>query len=151
DTQAQADKAWFREVLRKLDYLLEKFLLFASKETEFRQYLQSLVQEIRGEPLSSHRADYGRDVRPSDSRRDKRAARDVPRRELHLESNEFGSTKSGDASIRWVQEAVEEVQSAYEEEKQELAHQLETEQDYDTKAVLEKRAAVLQRRQDYAG
>jgi hypothetical protein len=37
---------WFREVLRKLDFLLEKFLHFASKDAQFRGYLESvLVQE----------------------------------------------------------------------------------------------------------
>src|SRR5579871_5381196 len=46
DTASQGDKAWFREVVRKLDYLLEKFLLFAGKEAQFRNYLQVLRDEI---------------------------------------------------------------------------------------------------------
>jgi len=46
-TQAK-DEHWFLEVLRKLDYLLEKFLLFAGKEAEFRGYLGSGCWGRRG-------------------------------------------------------------------------------------------------------
>ena len=42
DSQAQDDRKWFATVLQKLDYLLEKFLLFAGKEAEFRRYLGSV-------------------------------------------------------------------------------------------------------------
>ena len=49
ELQAQDDQKWFREVLRKLDYLLEKFLLFAAKEAEFDQYLKTVwSQECKG-------------------------------------------------------------------------------------------------------
>lgn len=39
-------KRWFQEVLRKLDYLLEKFLLFASKQVQFEDYLRSVLEEV---------------------------------------------------------------------------------------------------------
>lgn len=42
NAQAQDDRKWFLTVLRKLDYLLEKFLLFAGKEAEFRRYVASV-------------------------------------------------------------------------------------------------------------
>ncbi len=42
NAQAQSDRKWFLTVLRKLDYLLEKFLLFAGKEAEFRRYVASV-------------------------------------------------------------------------------------------------------------
>lgn len=35
--------SWFREVVRQLDYLIEKFLLFASKKMEYRRYLVELA------------------------------------------------------------------------------------------------------------
>ena len=59
DTRAQivaqpvAEQSWFREVVRKLDYLLEKFLLFGAKEAQFQNYLMRLrAAELfdRGEP-----------------------------------------------------------------------------------------------------
>src|SRR5207247_3220583 len=40
------DPPWFQEVLRKLDYLLEKYLHFASKDAEFRLYLASVLEEV---------------------------------------------------------------------------------------------------------
>lgn len=46
--QARQDKHWFLTVLRKLDYLLEKFLLFAGRETEFRRYLGEVWTEECG-------------------------------------------------------------------------------------------------------
>src|SRR5258708_555900 len=48
-TQSQDDAQWFREVLRKLDYLLEKFLMFASKEVQYRSYLESLLQDTHAD------------------------------------------------------------------------------------------------------
>ena len=84
NAQAQDDRKWFLTVLRKLDYLLEKFLLFAGKEAEFRKYIGSVWTDECGsrqrnaarqseEPLtpSANRAaqmvtevqaSYGRDI-----------------------------------------------------------------------------------------
>ena len=39
DRRSQDDKEWMREVLRKLDFLLDKFLQFALKDEQFRVYL----------------------------------------------------------------------------------------------------------------
>ena len=44
--QTVEGKHWFQEVLRKLDYLMEKFLLFANKEVQFDQYLHSVQEEV---------------------------------------------------------------------------------------------------------
>ena len=48
NAQAQDDRKWFLTVLRKLDYLLEKFLLFAGKEAEFRKYIGSVWRDECG-------------------------------------------------------------------------------------------------------
>ncbi len=48
NAQAQDDRKWFLTVLRKLDYLLEKFLLFAGKEAEFRRYIGSVWNDECG-------------------------------------------------------------------------------------------------------
>jgi len=48
NAQAQDDRKWFLTVLRKLDYLLEKFLLFAGKEAEFRRYIGSVWHDECG-------------------------------------------------------------------------------------------------------
>ncbi|RYG55172.1 hypothetical protein EON80_31015, partial [bacterium] len=46
DQQAASDATWMRQVLRKLDFLLEKFLQFAVKEEQFRAYLQEARDEV---------------------------------------------------------------------------------------------------------
>lgn len=46
--QASEQAEWFREVLRKLDFLLEKFLHFAAKDAQFQQYLQSVLAQECG-------------------------------------------------------------------------------------------------------
>ncbi|MCC7230695.1 MAG: hypothetical protein IT203_09910, partial [Fimbriimonadaceae bacterium] len=50
-TQSLDGRMIFREVLRKLDYLLEKFLLFASKEVQFENYLRSVEDEVKHGPV----------------------------------------------------------------------------------------------------
>ena len=45
DRQAADDKLWMSEVLRKLDFLLDKFLQFALKDEQFRVYLYKERQE----------------------------------------------------------------------------------------------------------
>jgi len=59
NAQAQDDRKWFLTVLRKLDYLLEKFLLFAGKEAEFRRYIGSVWHDECSSRLraAGHRAD----------------------------------------------------------------------------------------------
>src|SRR5207244_9146424 len=47
NAQPVEGQTWFREVPRKLDYLLEKSLQFASKDAQFRAYLQSLLDVVR--------------------------------------------------------------------------------------------------------
>ncbi len=44
-TSTVQDK-WFREALRKLDFLLEKYLQFAEREAEYIAYLESLLREV---------------------------------------------------------------------------------------------------------
>ena len=123
DHQAQDDQKWFREVLRKLDYLLEKFLLFAGKEAEFRRYLGTVWQEECGS-------------RPSPA---------APPRA----SGRGGAAPSPPAgrSARMV----EDVQASYEAEITGLQKLQQAEPDDNTKAVLAKRSEVLQQRRDGVG
>lgn len=46
DSHPLSAENWMREVCRKLDYLLEKFLMFARREVEFAQYLENVYAEI---------------------------------------------------------------------------------------------------------
>ena len=45
ERDSPASGRWYREVIQKLDYLLEKFLIFASKDVEFEKYLGEVAEE----------------------------------------------------------------------------------------------------------
>jgi hypothetical protein len=144
-------QTWFREVLRKLDYLLEKFLQFASKEAQFRSYLRSLVEEVRGGPRPAAIDDSG--FSREDERQTRRVRSSAPREAKGSPS--FGPGTAGrlavDGDDRWVERTIGEVQAHYDAEMSDLRELLEREQDANTKEVLQKRLDVLQRRHEFAG
>ena len=53
DSQTGGDRKPYRQVLRKLDYLLEKFLLFGQKQAQFRLYLTNLLSEVENLPAGA--------------------------------------------------------------------------------------------------
>jgi hypothetical protein len=146
-----SDEKWFREVVRKLDYLLEKFLMFAQKESQFRAYLQSVYEQVERdrEPTTLSRparspqrrpGTQGADVMPADfdlfdSPRERRGRENLPPR----------------LADRWAQETVKSIQAHYEEEIADVNVECEGEDDLNTKAILTKRADVLQQRREYVG
>ena len=115
----QAD--WFREVLRKLDFLLEKFLHFAAKDAQFQQYLQSVLAQECG--ISNPANLKSRAPAPN----------------------------NGVANNDWTQAAIERIQAQYDGELQVLKTNIANERDDSTRAVLEKRLDVLGRRREYIG
>jgi hypothetical protein len=151
DTQSQDDKSWYREILRKLDYLLDKFLMFASKEAQFHNYLQSLWEEIRGvKPVIDTRYDIGLERTFTDKRKSRRQD-DIPQRPLKnrdTSSDAEGTLESNDQRIR---QMVTDIQSHYDQDMTEIRENVDKEPDSDTKAVMEKRADVLQRRHEFVG
>ena len=159
------EKTWFLEVLRKLDYLLDKFLQFAGKEVQFRTYLASVLAESRGEsdappaPANFQNAPLRRGPWPD-------SADPVPRkgRNGNAASGAGTGTVRGPAGTprkttpaheenaeRWVQETVAEVQQSYDKDLQDLGALLRDESDEGTRAVLEKRVEVLNRRREFVG
>lgn len=119
---------WFKEVRRKLDYLLEKFLLFASKEVQFRSYLRSIVEEMRGVPAA----------RPGPRTKSRRGP--LPLDDLPVDTGD-----------RWIVQTVAEIEASYEGELEGIRAVREAEGDLNTQAVLDKRLEVLQRRREYVG
>lgn len=157
---------WFREVLRKLDFLLEKFLQFAVREAQFRKYLEDVLHECR---ISA-----GRGVPANDPSVAANAARMNAMR--HNATNARGRGLAGalppngapqlssvpnppaprsnqgiDANEKWAREAVEEAQKYYDLEIAGLQQTHDGESDPNTQAVLQKRLEVLQRRREFAG
>ncbi len=115
-------KRWFREVLRKLDYLMEKFLLFASKEVQFRKYLATVLDDV----------DPGSIVPPPfDPRRRRR-----PDVEDQIDE-------------AWIKATVTSIQDRYTKEVEGIDEMLTSDDNLHNQAVLDKRKEVLGRRKVY--
>jgi hypothetical protein len=132
DTQPGTNDQWFREVVRQLDYLLEKFLLFARKDTEFRDYLESVLNE-----------DDLPDVRVVDRRSSGR------RRGGGDRDRDAAPPPQVDESR--ARRTVQIIQARYDGEIERINAEIEREEDLNTKAVLQKRVSVLEQRRDYVG
>jgi hypothetical protein len=144
--QSMEGQKWFQEVLRKLDYLLEKFLMFASKEAQFRDYLHSVWEE---EVLGPRRGQV-----PSGEQRRLPRGQPPPARQMPARAQPAsgqGEDLGRAAADRWVQQIVRDIQAHYDREMDDLRRLMEEEQDANTKAVLEKRLEVLRRRHEFVG
>lgn len=156
---AQEDKEWFREVLRKLDFLLEKWLHFASKDVQFREYLETALIECDAPPAKAANPNLRQlDPRrrglagalPPDSNmpRLRGMVPPAPGTQANAASND---APSRDASETWARQAVTRVQESFANELNNLQQMAAAETDETTRAVLEKRVEVLQRRREFVG
>lgn len=114
-------KRWFQEVLRKLDYLMEKFLLFASKQVQFEEYLRSVLDECE-------RTDASRPPKNRNSQPD---------------------SISTPADAAWVKRTVARIQELYAAQIDSIGQSLPGEENLHNQAVLDKRSEILSRRKDY--
>lgn len=143
------NQAWFRQVVRKLDYLLEKFLMLASKAAEFRTYLQTVQEEIR--------TAQGQLNQKKSDREDEERVIVHERRSSYIGRSDSGENKvKRDAgnwilNIEWVAKTVQTIQEHYTSEVAEVDERLGDEEDRNTRAVLEKRVDVLNQRREYVG
>lgn len=114
-------KPYYRDVLRRLDYLLEKFLLFAAKRHEFANYLRSMLDELKP-PALQPPVRKGKVVR-----------------------------EGGVEAVRddWVIDAVKQVQGRYEKTINEMMERLNTDDNLHNRALLEKRIEIIGRRTQY--
>lgn len=131
DRQETSDATWMREILRKLDFLLEKFLQFAVKEEQFCAYLA----EARREVEESH-------PRSRPARRDLRNGPAPDTRD---------NPQSGGAPEAWLSQSIAVVQGAYDADIALIQADFERETDANTKPILEKRLEVLRRRREFIG
>ena len=173
--RARDEAEWFLEVLRKLDFLLEKFLHFAHKDVQFRDYLETVRGETQNPPNNQNVAGANRAASASATSktgvvpalrttspvdpRGRGLASALPPTTTGIASNRLSgqvppaptSKVPRDASEMWTRRAVEDVQAAYDSELSGLRQVFEAETELETRAVLEKRLDVLQRRRDFVG
>ena len=138
NTQAQQDQKWFQEVLRKLDYLLEKFLLFGAKEGEFRAYLGNVWLDECSE-------------------RNRQSAARPPLPRVGGGRPSSATPRSGQSPripappADRVGQLVKDIQASYAADVAQVETLRQDETDENTKMVLDKRVEVLQQRTEGVG
>lgn len=140
--QANTDKRYYGDVLPKLDYLLDKFLVFAVKEAQFRAYLKTIWEECHGTQAASPTS-FGYEYVVNDKRDGGRGR--------GSQGSQQGRMRDSEAVAQWVPRVVGEVQEHYTEEMDKLTKLEEAEADSSTKAVLVKRIDVIKQRHEFAG
>ncbi|MEQ1821481.1 MAG: hypothetical protein ABL949_03135 [Fimbriimonadaceae bacterium] len=131
ESQVSGEEKWFRYALRKLDFLLEKYLQFAQKESTFVQYLTALKSQVQ-DPQKPPPVVYKK----------KGVAFDI-------ESSPAGPLV--EPSEKWVRKTVEEIQDHYNGEIEEIDNKLTADPDFPTRQVVEKRKEILKRRHEFVG
>ncbi|MBX3119732.1 MAG: hypothetical protein KF784_11750 [Fimbriimonadaceae bacterium] len=137
EAQAKGEDRWFREALRKLDYLLEKFLQFAERESRFVTYLLSVLEEVRND----RRSDAPPIVEQSQKKR--RIAAGQPQFQVTAPSRIIVPTEE------WINRTTTTIRDHYKQEREALSAKIESGIDEPTKRVIQKRLEVLERRSDY--
>lgn len=122
-------KKVYRAVLRKLDYLLEKFLLFASKQVQFQQYLVQVLAEVM--PMNPGPPP----VSDANDRSKKNRAQPVMAR----------ATFDDDS----IKTTVSKIQASYQAEIEKMQQQIGSQEYLHNQALLEKRVEILTRRSEY--
>lgn len=137
DADSTDGRAWFGDVIKKLDFLLEKFLLFGSKEVQFRNYLGNVLTEVRAEDTGINTLGV---PSPDDlKKKAKPLQQDIP--------DEIFMTPESN----WVKTTVDEIKERYQDELDKIQKFLDTSKEIElhTQAVLQKRREVIQRRMEY--
>lgn len=133
ELQTKKEDRWFRQALRKLDYLLEKYLQFAQKQAQFVQYLVALKSQVttrQSEPpviFKKKKSSYGYDDEPSDQ----------------------SANYKIEPTDKWVKDTVSAIDDNYESEKKDIDEKLDSDPDFPTRQVVEKRKEILSRRQEF--
>ncbi len=131
DDQVSNNTPRYQEVLVKVDYLMEKFLQFAGREQEFRQYLRSVLEECLDQAGAA----------PTARVSSKRVTEEYLPGEPPL-----------DPADVWVHTMIEKIQKFFDEDLQALdSSRLQDPDDLSTNAIVDKRKEILLRRREYVG
>lgn len=126
----------FTDVLERLDYLMERFLFFAWKEKEFRDYLMTLAEESRSP--QSRQTD---DKRPENFRKN--------RRERIEEESAPDKDSLVDPNRDWVEQQVQKIAAGFQTEYQQALAAEAQASDPTTKRLIAKRAELLNKRLEF--
>ena len=158
NTEGLEGETWFREVLRKLDYLLEQFLRFALKEAQFRQYLQNVYAEVVLESKPNPAPQPPPVIAAVPNRRSWIPKLDDRDRSVKIRPTEATGYRSDTSltpemsrplSTDAIRKAVAAIQTAYGADIEEIQQIRENEEDLNTQAVLDKRIEVVESRREH--
>jgi hypothetical protein len=136
--QSRSEETWFREALRKLDFLMEKYLQFALKESQFIKYLNGLIDEAYDHLNQEER-------RKLDTLVNRTSSRIKPPLNNGVTVTNNGPAPSED----WNNTVAEVLFSQYGREIDDLKSRSEGEQVFATKSILDKRVEILTKRQEF--
>jgi hypothetical protein len=138
DSDNDERRRWFADVIAKLDFLLEKFLMFGSKEVQFRNYLSNVLMEVRAESKGRNTLNVPPPVRNRKGEQ-QQLSPDIP--------DEIFMTPE----TNWVKQTVDEIKDRYKTELEKIDEFLAASKEIElhTQAVLNKRREVIQRRMEY--
>lgn len=134
EVQTKTEDKWFREALRKLDYLMERYLEFSEREEWFAKYLDSISRDLKTEPpkIREFKPGRGKDRYEIDERDDS------ARRMIGFEITK-----------EWIETTVERIQDGYQKEIDGIKAHLDGDPDFPTVRLEEKRIEILDRRRKY--
>jgi hypothetical protein len=132
DNDATITGEWYyHDIIGKMDHLLERFLMFAAKDEQFRNYIQQLLDESEG-VAGSMPPKVGKGKHDDDD------VHEAPPRPV------------GDSFDVWVQTSVNKITANYDSEQKQIQEVIaKSSPDDRTSAVIQKRLEVIQRRADY--
>ena len=165
NTDGLENETWFREVLRKLDYLLEQFLRFAAKEEQFRSYLQSVYSEVvDGKTFAAPNAptpppvlrEQGRNAQDrrtlltdTDDRDRSVKIRPTPTHSGYRSGSPVETQMGKPLSTEAIRNIVAGIKNAYTADVSDVQTTRDAEEDLNTQAVLDKRIEVLESRSEH--
>jgi len=137
--QSRGEEPWFREALRKLDFLMEKYLQFAQKEAQFATYLASVYGEVYAQLPEQERRKMTPPI----------LLNTVPPKRRGR--NEEGPNDRDVINLtpEWVDEVTGSIGQFYDYELEQLAISIEAETVVPNKNLMEKRQQIISRRRDF--
>ncbi len=140
--QSRSEETWFREALRKLDFLMEKYLQFALKESQFIKYLTSLIDEAYDNLNQDER-------RKLDTLVSRSSSKIKPPRDIDYSNGQTAVSQGPAPSEDWNNTIADVLFSQYGREIEDLKSRSASEQVFATKSILDKRVEILTKRQEF--
>lgn len=136
--QSRSEEPWFREALRKLDFLMEKYLQFAQKEAQFGTYIASVYAEVYQQTPAPQRRGMERPI--SQSKEPPIEGRQI-KNENHHPIIDF--------SEEWVENVIGSISQFYENELSDLNESITNEEVFANRTLMEKRQQIITRRREF--